>query len=155
MSNIKLFQSKQIRSEWIEVEQKWYGWSHRAIFGFGISSKVKVGDCGFEPGNKKEFIESIKSWYNDEMYSNLKITEKENGIEIVYDIIPKNINENYFVYTNKFTTEMKYTALINENSQYSTKTFKKFPNNYGKGEWSAKTLDDAKEMAIDFANSVS
>lgn len=28
-------------------ENKWYGWSHRAIYGFGIGSKVKKGDCGY------------------------------------------------------------------------------------------------------------
>lgn len=27
-----------------EAEQKWYGWSHRALFGFGIGDKVKKGD---------------------------------------------------------------------------------------------------------------
>lgn len=27
-----------------EKEQKWYGWSHRAIFGFGIGSIVKEGN---------------------------------------------------------------------------------------------------------------
>ena len=28
-----------------EKEQKWYGWSHRAIHGFGISDIVEEGDC--------------------------------------------------------------------------------------------------------------
>jgi len=28
-----------------EDEQKWYGWSHRAIFGFGIGHVTKEGDC--------------------------------------------------------------------------------------------------------------
>ena len=28
-----------------EDEQKWYGWSHRAIFGFGVGSAVSKGDC--------------------------------------------------------------------------------------------------------------
>ena len=32
---------------------------------------------------------------------------------------------------------------------------KKIPNKFGKGEWKAKNLKDAKEMAIDFRNSVS
>lgn len=54
-----------------EKEQKWYGWSHRAIYGFGIGSKMKKGYAGYK----------------------------------------------------------------------------------GK-EWTAKTLDDAKQMAIDFANDV-
>jgi hypothetical protein len=26
-------------------ERKWYGWSHRAIFGFRVGSVVKQGDC--------------------------------------------------------------------------------------------------------------
>jgi hypothetical protein len=26
-------------------EQKWYGWSHRAIFGFGVGHILKKGDC--------------------------------------------------------------------------------------------------------------
>ncbi len=28
-----------------EKEQKWYGWSHRARYGFGIGDKVEEGDC--------------------------------------------------------------------------------------------------------------
>ena len=31
-----------------EDEQKWYGWSHRAIFGFGVGDSVKKGCCGYE-----------------------------------------------------------------------------------------------------------
>jgi hypothetical protein len=27
-----------------EEEQKWYGWSHRAYYGFGIGYEVKEGD---------------------------------------------------------------------------------------------------------------
>lgn len=26
-------------------KRKWYGWSHRAILGFGVGSKIKKGDC--------------------------------------------------------------------------------------------------------------
>lgn len=35
-----------------EKEQKWYGWSHRAIYGFGIGSKCKKGDAHY---NGKEW----------------------------------------------------------------------------------------------------
>ena len=31
-----------------EKEQKWYGWSHRAIYGFGIGSKCKKGDAHYK-----------------------------------------------------------------------------------------------------------
>lgn len=33
---------------WCEREKKWYGWSHRAIYGFGVGSVVKKGDCHAE-----------------------------------------------------------------------------------------------------------
>ena len=33
--------------------------------------------------------------------------------------------------------------------------FSQFPDQWGKGEWTAKTLDEAREMAIDFAKEVS
>lgn len=35
-----------------EEEQKWYGWSYRAIFGFGIGSEVKKGCCGYDKMKK-------------------------------------------------------------------------------------------------------
>ena len=31
-----------------EKEQKWYGWSHRAIYGFGVGSKCKKGDTHYK-----------------------------------------------------------------------------------------------------------
>lgn len=27
---------------------KWYGWSHRAIYGFKVGDKVKKGDCAYD-----------------------------------------------------------------------------------------------------------
>ncbi len=39
-----------------DKEQKWYGWSHRAIFGFGIGSEVKKGDCCASSGYTKEYL---------------------------------------------------------------------------------------------------
>jgi hypothetical protein len=35
-----------------------------------------------------------------------------------------------------------------------SKEFFPFPKVWGRGEWTAKTLEDAKQMAIDFAESV-
>jgi hypothetical protein len=40
-----------------EKEQKWYGWSHRAIFGFGIGDIVKEGDCTASSGWTDEYLE--------------------------------------------------------------------------------------------------
>lgn len=40
-----------------EREQKWYGWSHRAMFGFGIGDVVKEGDCCTSSGWIDEYLE--------------------------------------------------------------------------------------------------
>lgn len=120
------------------VEQKWYGWSHRAIFGFGIGSECKQGNCGFEPSNKKEFIEKEMSFWGDCEYAVNGVVdyeEKENGILIIY------------IYNNEVPNEKL------RGTKYEH--FSKYPTNWGKGEWTAKNIKDAKQMAIDFARSVS
>ena len=102
------------------------GWSHRAIFGFTIGSKVKVGDCGFEPSNEGEFIKSLRELYKNN-YDEYNLTIVKNGIKIDY----KTEKDNWFSFVEPFPTE------------------------WGRGEWEAKTLDDAKQMAINFARDVS
>ena len=42
LANIK---DKTCSIGWCKKEQKWYGWSHRAIYGFKIGDVVKEGDC--------------------------------------------------------------------------------------------------------------
>ena len=39
-----------------EKEQKWYGWSHRAIHGFGIGDTVKKGDVVSSSGFTDEYL---------------------------------------------------------------------------------------------------
>lgn len=39
-----------------EAEQRWYGWSHRAICGFGIGDIVKEGDCTASSGWTDEYL---------------------------------------------------------------------------------------------------
>ena len=36
--------------------QKWYGWSHRAVYGFKIGDIVEAGDCTASSGYTEEFI---------------------------------------------------------------------------------------------------
>ena len=38
-------------------DQKWYGWSHRAIYGFGVGDTVKEGDCCASSGCTDEYLE--------------------------------------------------------------------------------------------------
>ena len=39
-----------------EKENKWYGWSHRARYGFGIGDEVKEGDCCASSGLTEEWL---------------------------------------------------------------------------------------------------
>ena len=39
-----------------EKENKWYGWSHRAIYGFTIGDIVKEGDCAASSGWTDEYL---------------------------------------------------------------------------------------------------
>lgn len=49
-----------------EKEQAWYGWSHRAIFGFKVGYVCKKGECGvgdgytFKPGDKLKTLDDCK-----------------------------------------------------------------------------------------------
>ena len=95
---------------------------HRALFGFGIGSEVKKGDCAYIPDTVDGLYESYVEFYSD-----------------VADVkeIQKRLTKQYFNNTVLVSFEDAYCVL-----------------HPGKGEWIAKTLDDAKEMAIAYARSV-
>ena len=38
------------------TDGKWYGWSHRAMFGFQIGDKIKEGDCAASSGYTEEYL---------------------------------------------------------------------------------------------------
>ena len=112
-------------------EQKWYGWSHRAIFGFGIGAWVQEGDSAYVPNNADELLAECK-----ECGKNAEIVDAETvriGVEMY-----TNIGENE-----------DGTIKLSEESETEYHTIK-----VGRGEWTAKTLEDARQMAIDFADSV-
>lgn len=120
------------------VEQKWFGWSHRAIFGFGVGSECKQGDCGFKPSNKQEFIDKNMSFWGDCEYAVngvIDYIEHRDGITVTY------------VYNDKVPNHSLRGTTYEHFCEYSKE--------WGKGEWTAQTLEDAKQMVIDFAQSVS
>ena len=116
-------------------EQKWYGWSHRAIFGFGIGSTCKKGDCHYTPTDKDDFLEDSVRFWTDEHHMNVRGEHREDYALIEWDYAPTVPNE-----------ELIGTV-------GSTKAY--YPKKYGRGEWVAETLADARQMAIDFAEGVS
>ena len=120
-------------------EQKWYGWSHRAIYGFGIGSTCKKGDCHYVPKNKKDFIDECTNFWDDEyhVWTKSKVVQKDD----------KEVVHTTWEYSNDVPNEKIRGTISGVHNE--------FPGEYGKGEWVAKTLEDAKQMAIDFACSVS
>lgn len=54
-----------------EKECKWYGWSHRAIYGFKVGDKCKQGDLGvgdgytFKPGDVLKTLDDCKQRAKD------------------------------------------------------------------------------------------
>ena len=128
------------------VEQKWYGWSHRAIFGFTIDSKCKKGNCGYFSDTKENFMEWCLSFWVDSNYSvgdDKAVFIKDTGWNdgpMVDGVLVS------YTYNNKVPNKaLRGTVYTN---------FSQFPDQWGKGEWTAKTLEDAREMAVDFAKGV-
>ena len=116
-------------------ENKWYGWSHRAIHGFTIGSTCKRGDCHYVPANKEDLANCEVEFYAD---------IREDYIhppQIKYDI-DSSKSSYEIIWVHKETGEK--LSRIN-----------KYPDKYGRGEWVAETIEDAKQMAIDFSNGVS
>lgn len=143
-----------------EKGQKWYGWSHRAMYGFGIGSKVKKGDCGYVAKNKFDFLQSmIRFWQDD---SHLNVTGEHSKEEIM-EYVPIDVGEaeQKPIPTGKFESGVQinwtYKDDIPNEKLRSTisGSFQPYPDSYGKGEWKAESLEDAKQMAIDFADGVS
>ena len=118
-------------------QQKWYGWSHRAIYGFGIGSECKKGDCHYRPTDKEDFLVDTLNFWSDPEKENLRVYNSTSG---------KGVH-----------VEWEYSQNIPNKSLRGKTTgcFVYYPEKYGRGEWVAKTLADARQMAIDFAEGVS
>lgn len=139
-------------------DNKWYGWSHRAIYGFSIGSTCKEGDCHFTPKTPEELIESHASFFadiSDKCYkgklAECQILDDRSGIRILHTPVEISVVEK----------ESDLDDLIS--GEACPEDFGKvnlFENDFsiihcGRGEWVAKTMEDAKQMATDFNSGVS
>jgi len=118
-------------------DNMWYGWSHRVIYGFTIGSTCKKGDCHYKASNIEEEIEAAKNFWEDDCHEYTKANVKEEGvIEVTWKYNNKTPNKS--IRGSEMSTEWLYN-----------------PKKFGKGEWVAETMEDAKQMAIDFNEGVS
>jgi hypothetical protein len=114
---------------------KWYGWSHRAIFGFEVGSTCKRGDCNYRPKNKTDLLKGIVEFWSSEDRINVKGKHTKEGVAVSW------------TYSNDIPNESLRSQIGGCTEEY--------PDSYGKGEWTAKTTEDARKMAIDFSEGVS
>lgn len=134
-------------------EQKWYGWSHRAMYGFGIGSNVYKDHLGYVPDNHTEMYNSVRNffqewdddendWKENRHIRKLTVTEMDGMVIVKGEQKMQNYAEESAL----------DGALVS-----TTITWQPFSETYrlGRGEWTAQTLSDAKEMACAFAQSVS
>ena len=147
------FQSRSCSIGWNEEEQKWYGWSHRAIYGFGIGSKIKKESSGYQPTDKEDLFHDLYRWYDIGLDKECETSDKKcttKLIDVKFDVWDKNQEvDGEGIY-------MKTKTIFDfDRKGYTTEYFHPYPKKWGRGEWTAKTLEEAKEMASDFAESVS
>lgn len=124
-------------------DKKYYGWSHRAIFGFGVGSKVKRGDTAYLPDTFEELRDGDKA-------DNRRIEKchllREDGMCGATDDC-------------KFINDPEDSDRLIPDPDYIPDIKLCSPEvcvlTLGRGEWEAKTLEDAKQMALDFAQNVS
>jgi len=141
---------------WSEREQKWYAWA-RALHGFSIGSQVKKGDIAYSPANKQDFIENkVNFWgFTLDGKSTREYIEEDNIIEERLDSLEIDVPDP-FKYQQGLGILLRSTVFVKDDRiQLQFKNWEKFPEQYGKGEWIAETLEDAKQMARDFAEGCS
>ena len=136
-------------------DNKWYGWSHRAIFGFTIGSECKKGDCGYVGTTPEDLIEDRYDFFVDiseecaqQHKDECQILEDSSGIRILTTPIKLAVAQNMDDLVDAIDGEVTLVEeTLFKDDFYTVKC--------GRGAWTAKTLDDAKLMAIDFNEGVS
>ena len=136
-------------------DKKWYGWSHRAIYGFEVGSTCKKGDCHYTAStpeelidDRAEFFSSISKECADQTRAECQILEDRSGIRILTTPIKMQVAHSAEELIDGIEGQIDLPEEnVFEDSLYEIEC--------GKGEWTAKTMEDAKQMAVDFNEGVS
>ena len=160
--NVKYLADREITEEltrgvgFSPKDGKWYGWSHRAICGFEIGAICKKGDCHYVADTPEELINSRADFFLDisKECADLKRAECQimpDGKSIRILHAPMNL---------EVAKDLDQLVDALNGEEVELKTVDIHKDHYsilfcGRGEWTAKTLSDAKQMAIDFNEGVS
>lgn len=133
---------------------KWYGWSHRAIFGFGVGSTCKKGDCHYIADKPEEMIEDYANFFSDiseevadSHRSECSVLPDKSGISINHKGHELPMAQDF----GELEDNLNWGKELGTELVLAGVEIRKC----GRGEWLAKTMEDAKQMAIDFNEGVS
>jgi hypothetical protein len=160
-------------------QRKWYGWSHRAMYGFSIGSKVRKGDCGYKPVDPKDLLDDIMNFFinsdavheiiiaNESMkygdtdqfkhfMKRARAAARKTDLSSMTDLPTVHVESPSLLTKRKndIGCYFKIKTIRRDGSEMIVEHFEPHPIEWGKGEWTAKTMEDAKQMAIDFAEGV-
>jgi len=162
--NIKYLADREITDElthgvgFSPKDNKWYGWSHRAIYGFEVGSECEKGHCHYVPKTPEDLIDDHAAFYADisEECAELKRAECQilpdrSGIRILphpvkIPVVNDLMELDSYLDREGFGKQPEEIDIVGDDF-YEIKC--------GRGEWIAKTMADAKQMAIDFNKGVS
>ena len=139
-----------------EREQKWYGWSHRAIFGFGVGHTVQKGDVNYTASTPEELIEDRGEFFRDiseesaqRHMAECQILPDRSGIRILHTPMKMQMAKSFDNIEAAIDGDPEAVEEVTlfENDMSIQKC--------GRGEWTAKTLDEARQMAVEFSEGVS
>jgi hypothetical protein len=124
------------------TEQKWYGWAQTGYACFGVGDRVEPGSYAYKPSTRGEFLEMVLRRY-EKKYENIKVRPEVEGFTIEYDVNepedPELVAQLTKIYGDRKIPKRQ-------------SAFVPYPEEFGRGVWTAETLDDARQMAIDFVN---
>jgi hypothetical protein len=111
------------------------------MFGFGIGSVIKRGDCGYQAPTAEAFGQQMLDFFldNDEDYLNRTHRPSADADGVRGVMIEA-------TYSNAVPNEQLHGAKY--------QLFRPYPEKFGRGEWVVETMDDARQAACDFADAV-
>ena len=116
--------------------EEWFGWTHRGICGFKIGSTCKKGDVHYKAKNLEEEKERA-----------LEFCKNDHKKDVSVEYVKKGLLRVSWVYTKKHPSKKLRDTISGVDWEYDP--------SFGRGEWVAKTMEDAKQMAIEYRDALS
>ena len=123
---------------------KWCGWTHRGIACYGIGDKVTEDDIAYRPDSSSALMARIRKTYSELYNVPISCMDRVSYKDYIEVILNEKINPFDPIPSSKFGVSVCF-----EFKGSKMNRFHPYPDRWGKGEWTALSMDDAKQMACD------